>query len=57
MRDATGKFDRIRLHVTDRHFLEPVVQIGLKPGKGGTVDSKCVLQAGEKNGVKGSRKI
>ena len=26
-RDATGKFDRIRLHVTDRHVLEPVVQI------------------------------
>ena len=27
LRDATGKFDRIRLHVTDRHVLEPVVQI------------------------------
>jgi len=23
--------------------LEPVVQIGLEPGKGGIVDSKCVL--------------
>ena len=43
MKDATGKFDRIGLHVIDRHILEPVVQIGLKPGKGGTVDSKCVL--------------
>ena len=27
LRDATGKFDRIGLHVTDRHFLEPVIQI------------------------------
>ena len=43
LKDATGKFDRIGLHVIDRHILEPVVQIGLKPGKGGTVDSKCVL--------------
>ena len=43
MRDAKAKFDGIGLHVVDRHLLEPVVQIGLKPGKGGTVDSKCVL--------------
>ena len=56
MKDATGKFDRIGLHVIDRHILEPVVQIGLKPGKGGTVDSKCVLYAGEKDGVVNSVK-
>ena len=34
VRDATGKFDSIRLHVIDRHLLEPVIQIGHKPGKG-----------------------
>ena len=43
LRDATGKSDRIELHVVNRHCLEPVVQIGFKPGKGGIVDSKCVL--------------
>ena len=33
LRDATGKFDRIGLHVVHRHYLESVVQTGLKPGK------------------------
>jgi len=27
LRDATGKFDRIGMHVVDRHLLEPVIQI------------------------------
>ena len=52
MRDTTGKFDRIGLHVIDRHVLEPIVQIGLKPGMGGTVGEKD----GVVNCVKGSRK-
>ena len=60
MRDATGTFDGIGLHAIARHLLEPAIQIGLKPGKGCIVDSKCVLWAGEKDGgvsVKGSRKV
>ena len=43
LRDATGKFDRIRLHVVDRHFLELVIEIGLEQDNSNIVDSKCVL--------------
>ena len=59
--DTTGEFVRIGLRVVDRHCLEPVVQIGLESGEGGIVGSKCILKAGEKNGVvnstKGSKKV
>ena len=43
LRDATGKFDRIRLHAVDRHCLELVIEIGLEPHNSDIVDSKCVL--------------
>ena len=43
LRDTTEEFDKIGLCVVKRHCLEPVIQIGLEPGKGSTVNSKCVL--------------
>lgn len=43
LRDTTEEFDRIELCVVERHCLQPVIQIGLEPGKGNTVNSKCVL--------------
>ena len=43
LRDTTVEFDRIGLHVVDRHRLDAVVQIGLGSDEGGIVDSRCVL--------------
>ena len=44
LRDTTGEFDRIGHRVGDRRCVEPVLQIGLEPGKGSIVDSKmCTL--------------
>ena len=56
LRDTSRDFDRMGLGVVNRHCSEPVVQVGLEPGKASVRDLECVLGTGEKDGVASSVK-